>query len=58
MRLTYVDQINLAKCAQQRYRDSALSGDYKRAHREGLTVATWTRMAADLFDIYHRIAFD
>ena len=60
----YLDQINIAKCAQGRFRETLLDACdpnissqavIERAWREGQTVYMWTNMATQMFNIYRNI---
>jgi hypothetical protein len=62
--MNYLDQLNLAKCAQGRFRETLLNACdpnisnaavIERAWREGQTVHMWTNMAAQMFSIYRNI---
>lgn len=58
-KLNHFDFINLANCAQQRFKDAVFIEDSKydrnRMLGEGRTVALWTRKLANLWDAYNRI---
>jgi hypothetical protein len=51
-RLTNDQLMNLIDCAQKRFKDCAMSGDYDRHFREGRTVTLWTQQLANLWDVY------